>query len=31
MKKYKSKLNDEQLLKYEKIIAILKEYYNENK
>ena len=27
----KSKLNDEQLLKYEKIVAILKEYYNENK
>ena len=28
---YKSKLNDEQLLKYEKIVALLKEYYNENK
>lgn len=27
----KSKLNDEQLLKYEKIVALLKEYYNENK
>ena len=27
----KSKLNDEQLLKYEKIVAVLKEYNNENK
>ena len=27
----KSKLNDEQLLKYEKIVALLKEYNNENK
>lgn len=27
----KSKLTDEQLLKYEKIVALLKEYYNENK